>query len=278
MLNCYINNKIISQNYPNNTTVMSQSTEKKFAELLNIMKKLRRECPWDKKQTAESLRQYLLEETYEVLDSIDNHEYAELSKELGDLLLQIVFQCAIADENDLFTMDNVIENIINKLIERHPHVFAEKKVKSDKEVADNWEHIKIYSENRKSICEGIPLHAPALLYAQRMQEKASRVGFDWKDVDSIVDKLDEEVSELKVALKEKNNKKIQEEIGDTIFTLVNISRFIGLSAEDSLRLTNKKFKKRFQFIEKHYNNDIELIKKATPEKLDELWEKAKSEL
>jgi len=257
---------------------MSKSIEKKFSDLLNIMEKLRQECPWDKKQTAESLRQYLLEETYEVIESIDNQDWQELGKELGDLLLQIVFQSAIAEEKGSFTIENVIENINKKLVERHPHVFGEKKVNSAVDVADNWEHIKMISENRESLLTGIPKQAPALLFAQRMQEKASKVGFDWEKVESVVNKLDEEVEELKAALNEENKEIIQEEIGDTLFTLVNISRFLDLNAEDSLRLTNTKFKKRFQFIEKHFNNNIELMKKASLQELDELWEKAKNEL
>jgi len=257
---------------------MSKSIEKKFLELLNIMEKLRQKCPWDKKQTAESLRQYLLEETYEVIESIDNQDWQELGKELGDLLLQIVFQSAIAKEKGFFSIEEVIENINRKLIERHPHVFAEKKVNSDKEVADNWEQIKMKSENRKSLLSGIPKQAPALLYAQRMQEKASKIGFDWDEVGSIVQKLDEEIDELKSALKKENRKNIEEEIGDTLFTLANISRFLELNAEDSLRLTNDKFEKRFQFIEKHYNGDIDLMKKATLQELDDLWEKAKTEV
>lgn len=257
---------------------MLKSIEKKFSDLLTIMNRLRQECPWDKKQTAESLRQYLLEETYEVVESIDNRDWQELGKELGDLLLQIVFQSAIAEEKGLFSIADVIDNINKKLVERHPHVFGEKKVNSDKEVADNWEHIKMNSENRKSLLDGIPKHAPALLFAQRMQEKASKIGFDWEEVGSIIQKLDEEVAELKEALKEENSQKIQEEIGDTLFTLANISRFLDLNAEDSLRLTNAKFKKRFQFIEKHYNGNIELMKKTTLQELDELWEKAKTEV
>ena len=254
---------------------MTKSAEKKFTELLNIMKRLRRECPWDKKQTAESLRQYLLEETYEVLESIDNRDWNELGKELGDLLLQIVFQSAIAEERGLFSIENVIENINKKLIERHPHVFAQKKVNSAEDVADNWEHIKMNSENRKSIIAGIPKKAPALLFAQRMQEKASKIGFDWEKVNSVIDKLDEEIKELKEALNEANKEKIQEEIGDTLFTIVNMARFLNLNAEDCLRITNAKFKKRFQYIENHYNGDINSMKKATLKELDDLWNKAK---
>lgn len=264
--------------YRKNTIDMTKSIEKKFSELLIIMEKLRKECPWDKKQTAESLRQYLLEETYEVIESIDNKNWTELGKELGDLLLQIVFQSAIAQEKSLFTIEDVIENINEKLIERHPHVFGTKKVNSDKEVADNWEHIKMKSENRKSLLNGIPKNAPALLYAQRMQEKASKIGFDWDEVNSIINKLDEEITELKTALLGGEVKKIEEEIGDTLFTVVNISRFLNLNAEDNLRMTNTKFKKRFQYIEKHYNGNIESLKKASLKDLDRLWEKAKTEV
>lgn len=256
---------------------MSQSAEKNFSELLNIMKKLRQECPWDKKQTAESLRQYLLEETYEVIESIDKQDWKELGKELGDLLLQIVFQSAIAKENGYFDIEDVIENINNKLIERHPHVFADKKVDSDKDVADNWESIKMNSEKRDSLLDGIPIQAPALLFAQRMQEKASKVGFDWEEVENVVQKLDEELAELKSALEDKSKINIEEEIGDTLFTIVNISRFLEINAEDSLRLSNAKFKKRFQYIEKQYKGDIDSMKKATLQELEELWEKAKVE-
>ena len=256
---------------------MSKTIEKKFSDLLFIMKKLRQECPWDKKQTPQSLRQYLLEETYEVIESIDNKQWSELSKELGDLLLQIVFQSAIAEENEMFTIEDVIENINKKLIERHPHVFTNKKVNSDKEVADNWEHIKMNTENRKSLVNGIPKQAPALLYAQRMQEKAAKIGFDWEELEEIFQKLDEEFTELKSAIKKGKRENIQEEIGDTLFTLVNISRFLDINAEDSLRYTNSKFKRRFQFIEEHFNGDLKEMKKATLQELDELWEKAKNE-
>lgn len=257
---------------------MSKSIEKKFTQLLNIMDILRKECPWDKKQTAESLRQYLLEEAYEVIESIDNKDWTELGKELGDLLLQIVFQSIIAEENEFFTIEIVIENINKKLIERHPHIFAEKRVNSAEDVADNWEHIKMNTENRKSLIDGIPKQAPALLFAQRMQEKASKIGFDWDDINRVIEKLDEEIEELKTALNEQNKDKIQEELGDTIFTLVNISRFLNMNAEDSLRFTNEKFKKRFQYIEKHYNGKIDLMKKASLAELDELWEKSKNQI
>lgn len=257
---------------------MEKSIEKKFLELLDIMYELRKKCPWDKKQTPETLRQYLLEETYEVLETIDNRQWNDLGKELGDLLLQIVFQSVIAEENSRFTIENVVENINTKLTERHPHVFGKTKVNSARDVADNWEHIKISSEKRESLLSGIPIHAPALLYAQRMQEKASKVGFDWSDIQDVLNKIEEELFELKSAMKNGEKKAIKEEIGDLLFSIVNLSRFLEENAEDCLRATNKKFKKRFNFIEKQFNGDFNQMKKASLDELDVVWEKAKKSL
>ncbi len=254
---------------------MEKNSEKLFSELMDIMYELRKKCPWDKKQSAKSLRQYLLEETYEVLETIDREKWADLGKELGDLLLQIVFQSVIAEENKQFTIEDVISNINNKLIARHPHVFGETEVESYNEVASNWEHIKIKSENRNSLISGIPDEAPALLYAQRMQDKVSKVGFDWKNSNDVVKKIDEEINEFKTALKNGEQKEIEEEIGDILFSIVNVSRFLNTNAEDCLRETNNKFKKRFQFVEDYYNCDINLMNKASLEEMDELWEKAK---
>jgi MazG family protein len=270
--------RTISKKKEYKTIDMSKSIEKRFTELMNIMYELRIKCPWDKKQTPESLRQYLLEETYEVLDTIDQQKWDDLSKELGDLLLQIVFQSVIAEEKDRFTIEDVIVNINNKLIERHPHVFAETKVSSAEDVADNWEHIKMNSEKRKSLLSGIPDQAPALLYAQRMQEKASRVGFDWLDTAGVIEKIEEEIRELKTAVRNKDQSEIKEEIGDLLFSIVNLARFKNLNAEDCLRETNKKFKKRFHFIEEHYKNDFNLMKKTSLSELEEIWEKAKKSL
>jgi MazG family protein len=250
-------------------------TAEKFSELIDIMYKLREECPWDKEQTPESLRQFILEETYEVLETIDLQNWDALAKELGDLLLQIVFQAVIGEEKKRFTLYDIISHINNKMIERHPHVYSDVSVSGSHDVARNWEHIKVRSEKRRSLLFGVPKETPALLRAQRLQEKASHVGFDWERRDDVITKIDEELDELKDAISENNNENIAEELGDFLFSVVNLSRFLGMVAEDSLRKTNEKFIDRFQKIESHYNQDYDLMKSATLEELDEIWNKAK---
>jgi tetrapyrrole methylase family protein/MazG family protein len=256
---------------------MKKKTAEKFIALLDIMKKLREKCPWDKMQTPESLRKYIIEETYEVVETIDQKKWSALCEELGDLLLQIVFQSVIAEEKSRFDISDVLTNINQKLIKRHPHVFDAKRVISAKEVENNWENIKANSEKRDSLLSGIPMFAPALLSAQRLQEKASRVGFDWPDIDGVIQKFHEEFYELKEAIDKKNKKKIFEEMGDLLFTLVNLARFLDITAEDALRLVNEKFRTRFRYIEKHYDYDFQKIKSASLEELDSLWEESKGE-
>ncbi len=248
-----------------------------FTRFYAILRKLRRECPWDRKQTPESLRQYLLEEGYEVIDAIDRADWTELSKELGDLLLQIVFQSVIAEEERHFRLLDVIRQINQKMIDRHPHVFGETTVGSAKEVADNWEHIKLTKENRPSLLAGVPKSSSALLRAQRIQEKASRVGFDWSNVEQVLDKVEEEIGELREALRENQKLQIREELGDLLFSLVNLSRFIDVVAEDALRLSINKFISRFEQIEKHFNNDYRKMKAASLEELDQIWEDIKDQ-
>lgn len=248
---------------------------KKFAELLKIMHQLRKECPWDNEQTPESLRQYILEETYEVLETIDTRDWGALSKELGDLLLQIVFQSIIAEEEQRFNLTDVISHINNKMIERHPHVFSDKVVNSSNEVAVNWEHIKSRSEKRESLLSGIPKETPALLRAQRLQQKAANVGFDWDKSEDIMIKIEEEVGELKSAIQNQDQANIAEEMGDLLFSVVNLARFLDVVAEDSLRLTNEKFMTRFKKIEAHYNRDYKKMEAASLEELDSIWNKAK---
>ena len=246
-----------------------------FTRFYAILTTLRRQCPWDRKQTPESLRQYLLEEGYEVIDAIDRADWTELSKELGDLLLQIVFQSVIAEEEQRFKLLDVIRLINQKMIDRHPHVFGETVVGSAKEVADNWEHIKLTRENRPSLLSGVPKSSSALLRAQRIQEKASRVGFDWNDVEQVIDKVEEEIAELRAALRENQKMQIREEFGDLIFSLVNLSRFIDVVAEDALRLSINKFISRFEQIEKHFNNDYQKLRSASLEELDRIWDDIK---
>jgi len=252
-------------------TEASQAIEK----LLNIMKRLRLECPWDAQQTHNSLKQYLLEEAYEVLETIDYEEWQKFKEELGDLLLQIVFHCEIASQNNHFDFSDVVQSISKKLVERHPHVFADKKVHEAREVQENWEHSKMINEKRSSILSGIPRAAPALLQAQRIQEKASTVGFDWGELAPVIDKVEEEWLEFKEAVKLKNPAEIENEFGDFLFSIVNLSRFLQITAEDALRRTNNKFIKRFRYIEKQYEQDPKAMKKASLQELDEHWVAAK---
>ena len=256
---------------------MNQTVTKKFSQLVEIMHRLRKECPWDKKQTPQSLRQYILEESHEVIEAIDDEKWKELGEELGDLLLQIIFQSVIAEEDGRFSLENVLDNINKKMIERHPHVFGDKEVSSSRDVEKNWEHIKIKKENRDSLLGGVPKNAPALLRAQRLQEKASRVGFDWEEISGVFDKFQEEFEELKDAINKRNRDNIEEEIGDMFFSLVNISRFLNVVAEDSLRRSNEKFKNRFNYIENYYQKDYHKIKDAGIEELDKIWDKYKEE-
>jgi len=251
-------------------------TVEKFSELIDIMYKLRKECPWDKEQTPESLRQYVLEETYEVLESIDMKKWDDLAKELGDLLLQIVFQAVIAEEEKRFNLHDIISNINHKMIERHPHVFSDVSVTGSQDVTRNWEHIKVKSENRTSLLSGVPKETPALLRAQRLQEKASHVGFDWDNPNDVFAKIDEELVELKSAISENDKDHMAEEMGDLLFSIVNYSRFLGLVAEDSLRITNEKFINRFQKIESHYNQDYDKMNSASLDELDEIWNRVKN--
>jgi len=257
---------------------MSNQSENhsQIIDLLSIMKKLRAQCPWDRAQSPQSLRQYIIEEAYEVVETIDNHTWENLAGELGDLLLQIVFQCQIAEENSRFSFSDVVQKIIEKMINRHPHVFGNTHVQSAKDVADNWEHIKIHNEDRESLLSGIPESAPALLRAQRLQEKASRVGFDWDDTGQVLEKIHEELTELKDALQKGTQIQIEEELGDFLFSTVNLCRFLNVIAEDALRSTNRKFVERFTAIENHFNRDYESIKNASLEELDKIWEKTKN--
>jgi tetrapyrrole methylase family protein/MazG family protein len=241
------------------------------------MKRLRGEngCPWDHEQTHESLKPYLLEETYEVLEAIDKQDDEEMSEELGDLLLQIVFHAQIATEKGKFTIDDVARKIVEKLKRRHPHVFGKTKVKGSDEVLKNWEEIK-KDEGKLSVLAGVPDHLPALLRARRVQEKAKRVGFDWDSIDGAFGKILEEVRELKDAAEEMNKQKIEDEFGDILFSIVNVSRFLGIDAESSLRKTINKFKQRFQHVERIAEMRGEKpLNDYSINELDELWEEAK---
>ncbi len=252
-----------------------ENSAKEFNELVNIVKRLRTDCPWDKIQTHLSLRRCLLEETYEVLEAIDMNNMPELKKELGDILLQVVFHSNIAEEKNEFTLKEVITHETNKLIERHPHVFGDVKVDGSEQVKRNWEKLK-RKEGRKSIIEGIPEELPALLKAYRIQEKASKVGFDWKDQKPVFNKILEEIQELKENVEEgRSESEIEDELGDVLFSIVNYSRFLKINPEDALRRTVKKFRDRFRKIEQFAEENNKVLDEMTLEEMDAVWNNAK---
>ena len=256
--------------------MLKKSNREEFEELIKLMARLRSEkgCPWDRIQTHKSLMPYLLEESYEVLDTIEAKDDKKLKEELGDLLLQIVFHSQIAKEREKFDIKGVIGNLIKKLVERHPHVFKRKEKISSEQVIKKWEHIKMANENR-GILSGIPRNLPALLKAYRVQEKVGRVGFDWKEKDDILLKLEEELEEFKRIYKKKKSRLKEEEIGDIFFTLVNLSRHMNINPEFALRRTINKFVKRFNYVEKELKKRGKSLNDATLEEMDSLWEKAK---
>ncbi|NIV96828.1 nucleoside triphosphate pyrophosphohydrolase [candidate division KSB1 bacterium] len=252
-------------------------TENKFQNLIKIMARLRGKdgCPWDKEQTHQSLRQYLLEETFEVLESIDQNDFAALKEELGDLLLQIVFHAQIASEDDRFDINEVIDSIAEKLIRRHPNVFGDVQINSAKEQSINWEKLK-KGEGKESVLDGVPKALSALLRAYRLQKKAAAVGFDWPAAAPVWDKIHEEISEFKAVAKTQNQEQIEEEFGDLLFSLVNMSRFIDINPEDALRKATEKFIGRFRKIEEEYAAQDKDMRESSLKELDLVWEKIKA--
>ncbi len=250
---------------------------KEFERLVSIMEKLRGEngCPWDRKQTLDSLVSYLLEETYEVVDAIKNKDYASLKEELGDLLLQVVFQAQIAKEKGLFDIEDVIKGINEKLIRRHPHVFGDKSFKDSDEVLLNWETMKKEEKKKTSILDGVPSHLPALLRAYELQERARRVGFDWEKTEEVMQKIEEEWREFKEAYSEGDRDKMEEELGDLLFAIVNLARFIGVNPEIALHSINEKFRRRFLYIENKAREKNRPLSSFTLEEMESWWEEAK---
>ncbi len=244
-------------------------------KLIEIVKKLRAPngCDWDREQTHQSLIPYLLEETYEVIEAVEQKDYKLLKEELGDLLLHIIFQIDISEENKKFHLNDVVEGICKKLIKRHPHIFYDKDDPRYKE--DNWELSKQKEKNRNSILDGVPIALPALVRASRIQEKASAVGFDWKTKEQVLLKVDEEIEELKEAII--NNDGIQDELGDVFFTIVNLSRHLGYESEGTLKKSIDKFSNRFKKIEKDLKNQNINMKDLSLDELDYLWEKNKEQ-
>jgi len=247
-------------------------------ELVNIMAALRGEkgCPWDREQTRESLKPFIVEEAYEVLDAIDEKNTAALKEELGDLLFQVVFQCRVAEEKGEFGLGDVIDGIAKKMISRHPHVFGESAIKTSEEVLVKWdEHKKREGKQKESILEGIPKTMPALMRARKLQDRAARVGFDWERIDDVLSKLDEEVAEFKEAVRSRKEVTIEDELGDILFMIVNISRFIGVNPEEALRKTISKFISRFRYIEMAAAEKGQKLSDMSLAEMDALWDEAK---
>lgn len=249
----------------------------KFEDFVELVSILRKECPWDRKQTHHSIKDNLIEEAYEAVEAIDEENYDELSKELGDLLLHVVFHSTMAAETESFTIEDVIYRISEKLIRRHPHVFDDVEVEDEKGVATNWESIKL-KEGKESILEGVPKHLPGLIRAQRMQEKAGNVGFDWAEWQLAWEKLNEEIDEWRDSVNHQSRENQREEFGDLLFSMVNVGRLLDLNAEDSLRMANKKFNDRFRYIEKKLAERGKSVTDSNLEEMDKLWEEAKTKL
>lgn len=251
------------------------SLSDQFLNFVEIVKILRQKCPWDREQTNESIAQLLIEETYELIEAIEEGNDDEFSKELGDVFLHVVMHSVMAEERNAFNLIDVLKKIQKKLIVRHPHVFSDVNVSDAQEVTENWEAIKMREQKQDSVLDGVPKAMPALLRAERIQFKASRVGFDWDNKDDVWDKVEEEMSEFRQELKDGNSKKAGEEFGDIIFALVNAARFENIIAEEALQRTNDKFTRRFKFIEKKVKEAGKNLKDMTLGEMDELWEKAK---
>ncbi len=252
-----------------------------FARVMSIMRRLRRPggCPWDAEQTHASLKRYLLEEAYEVLEAIDSGSDEHLKEELGDLLLQPVFHAVIAEERGGFTMDDLLDNLAEKLIRRHPHVFADAEIIDSQAQVANWEKIKKAEkgDERRSALSGVPPHLPALLKAQKITEKAARVGFDWERIDQVMAKVMEELHEVEEALASGDQAQIEAELGDLLFAIVNLGRFLALDTEEALRKTITRFQRRFHYIEERLHHRGITLHEATLGEMETLWQEAKQQ-
>ena len=245
-----------------------------YERLLDIMDDLREKCPWDKKQTLQSLRHLTIEETYELGDAILNNDHDEIKKELGDLLLHIVFYAKIGSETGAFDMADVANGICDKLINRHPHIYGDVEVKDEEEVKRNWEQIKL-AEGKKSVLEGVPAGLPALVKASRIQDKVKGVGFDWENKEQVWKKVEEEVNELKYEIEQQSDK-IEDEFGDVLFSLINYARFINVNPETALEKTNRKFISRFQKMEEICRSNNKDFSTLSFEEMDDLWNQVKT--
>jgi XTP/dITP diphosphohydrolase len=248
-----------------------------FERLLNIITELRLKCPWDKKQTIESLRYLTIEETYELSDAIIDNDLDEVKKELGDLLMHVVFYAQIGHEKNAFDISDVLTSVCDKLVRRHPHIYGDVKVDNEEDVKRNWEQIKL-AEGNKSVLGGVPKSLPAMVKANRIQEKARGIGFDWDEQAQVWDKVKEELAELQAEVEQKAPiEKIEEEFGDVLFSMINYARFIDVNPEDALERTNKKFIKRFQFLEEEAAKIGKPMADMTLGEMEAIWQRAKTE-
>ena len=245
-----------------------------FNRLLDIMDDLREKCPWDQKQTFESLRHLTIEETYELADSILENDLPEIKKELGDVLLHIIFYAKIASEKKAFDIGDVATAISEKLIHRHPHIYGNIKVNNEEDVKRNWEQLKL-KEGKKSVLEGVPQSLPAVIKASRIQEKVAGIGFDWEQPEQVWAKVQEELSELNEEIKAGNNENIEKEFGDVLFSMINYARFINVNPENALEKTNKKFINRFQYLERESKKEGKNLADMSLAEMDIYWEKSK---
>jgi XTP/dITP diphosphohydrolase len=248
---------------------------KAFERLLIIMDELREQCPWDKKQTMESLRHLTIEEVYELGDAILDNDLEEVKKELGDVLLHIVFYSKIGSENNTFDIADVCNSICDKLVDRHPHIYGDVVVENEEDVKRNWEQLKL-KEGKKSVLEGVPKSLPAMVKANRIQDKVAGVGFDWEQPEQVFEKVEEELAELKAEIAKGNTDAIESEFGDVLFSLINYARFLKINPENALERTNKKFIKRFQYLEAKAKDLNKSLKDMTLTEMDVFWEEAKS--
>lgn len=248
-----------------------------FERLLGIMDELREKCPWDKKQTFETLRPLTIEETYELADAILDKDMKGIEGELGDLFLHLVFYSKLGAETGAFSVTEVLNGVCDKLIHRHPHIYGDVVAATEKEVKENWEKLKL-KEGKKSVLEGVPKSLPALVKAARIQEKVRGVGFDWDNSDQVWEKVQEEIQELKEVVAEKNQDEIENEFGDVLFSLINYARFIDINPENALERTNKKFISRFQWMELAIQKENKVMSDMTLNELDVFWNSAKAAL
>lgn len=251
-----------------------EETLQEFARLLDIMEDLRAKCPWDMKQTMETLRPLTIEETYELGDAILDNDLQEIKKEIGDIMLHMVFYSKIGAEKQAFDMGDVLQGICEKLISRHPHIYGDVEVNGEEEVKANWEKLKL-KEGKKSVLEGVPKTLPAMVKATRIQEKARGIGFDWEETQQVWDKVEEELAELKAEIAAGAQRKTEEEFGDLLFSVINLSRFLKVDAESALERTNKKFIARFQFLEQQAEAQGRKLADMTLAEMDVIWEQAK---